>query len=407
MLSLNTLFISFAPFMYHVSDKPIGGKPITTAISNKPTQTDKKILLINYLASQCSDQNDLLNLMGLDADLNNLDLSNIKLGGVIPSREVLEIIVAKGGSLRGTTLAPGIDVSGMAFTNVKIDKNMLSLLFTLNANVQGVDLSDENLEGMDLRNIDLSNANLSNTKLKETNLSYATFAGTNFTGVDLSKTWLEYVTYNKDGCKVIVSQNDRKPHIDLFVSRLSLVVSGEGGIESDKFCGLPGNIIKKIRDDIFFTFTDKTFLQGETIEEGGAQSFVLNKNFDNRCINSDDISAQQVSDKKEDALHKLLGEGFTIAQKTLFHRARAALWKMCSFNVDIFGAGRCDNADMSKEDLLFQIYLDGGDKGRLIPEMVKACFDAVLPFVWDEHSTMSVDEIANVRELFESPDFFW
>ena len=119
--------------------------PVSSHNSKKARFVDlKRVLLRRYLdinnepgrASTINvSQFDLqdVNLSGIN--LRGANLKDINFTGAILDRSNLEAILAAGGNISGATLAPGIDVSGMTFQSVKMDKIMLSALVAAGADL--------------------------------------------------------------------------------------------------------------------------------------------------------------------------------------------------------------------------------------------------------------------------------
>lgn len=309
-----------------------------------------------------------------------LDVDNVQ--NLILGRDALEKVIAAQGNLSGAMLAPDINVKGLKFASAKMDKAMLTLLIQKGADVCGVNLSGQNLEGMDLTNVNLSEANLSGANLAKvictgTNFTNATFHNTclnlarigqaNFTGVDLSTTSLSYASC--DGLFVIVSKTDREPYLKKYLDQIVSISNGEVGK-----IPLTENISGKFDERLMAKWIEGTYRDS--------------------CI--------------EYAQDKLLGNGFNPAEKRLFFLGRSVLWELAAFvQREMERKGEFDDSVQTDEMIRFEIYAKEEYKGRYIPELMTACFNAAVDIVRRENLEISMEEIAEVKELFEDFSYNW
>lgn len=354
------------------------------------------------------------------------NVHNVK--GMVLSQEILEKVVEKKGNLSGATLQSDVNVKDLKFAFVKMDKTMLLLLIQKGADVRGVDLRKQNLQEIDLSSVDLSNADLSNADLSHADctktifrsailanacLDFATLSNTDFTGVDLNDTSLRYASVSS----VIVSEADRIPYVEQAKSRLLFILTGEktDGYHADRFLKLSPTEIEEIRSTILFTLDDKSWKEGKTSENKGPQDIVWDGKLDSRIVktlacdkSSGIVEQSRTSDCATFAIKRLLGDGFSDEQKTLFHHARSAVDTILKLPTLMASNELLTTDEHLNHSLFDKIYIEGGQsEARVVPLMMKECFDAVLTHFLQDFPTISETKIGEVRHLFQSTDYCW
>ncbi|MCD6027340.1 MAG: hypothetical protein K0R08_1859 [Solimicrobium sp.] len=330
----------------------------------------------------------------------SLDANDVN--GLVLNRGDVEKVIHNKGNLSGAYLKADIDVKGLKFESIKMDKHMLQLLIHKGADVTGVDLSYQNCNGIDLTNVDLSHSICKNTKFEN-----AIFNNTNLAGVDLSTAFLSYAKVKS----VIFTEEDRNPYIELYKNRLFYVLKGKDYFNNgDPFYRLDNSIIKNIRDGILCALPKEYLDSGMVGHICGAQSICVYTGFDMRLVAASHNSPLQ-RQAAENAIQKLLGNGFSEDQKILFHQARAAMWQLLKFTLSMFHEEILNEAKFWNGTVLEKIYIinSKADEGPSItPLLAEACFAGVLWHSIQEYKLdLTEDQMMAVRELFLSPDYFW
>ena len=308
----------------------------------------------------------------------------------ISTRDELEQIMQKKGDLTGMTIAPDIDVAGLNFSHIKMDKTVLQSLIKMGANLSGVDLSYQDLNGTDLTNVDLSYANCTGTEFFFTKL-----IGTNLTGVDLNTAAFDsYTVHFIDS--VIVSFTDRHPYIKNLQNKLLFILShgqtGQGA-EGLLYQSSP-DYIKGLYKQIMFDVGESCLKYGEK-DGGGSQSLCLGDRLDRRYINTNDLTEAEIEEHQRYAEKMLFGnDDFTVPQKALFHHMRAAMWLLikldCKMHIEAMSSGQDLgmelDAELTKIDALMKIYVMGQNNQPRVNLLLKTiCFEAVFPLVSEKY----------------------
>ena len=332
------------------------------------------------------------------------------------TRDELEQFIQKKGDLTGITIASDIEVAGLDFANVKMDKKVLQFLIGKSADLRGIDLSNQDLSGMDLTDIDLSHANCMNTQFFSTKL-----IRTNLTGVDLNTALFDSHTVALMD-SVIVSYADRFPYIKNLQEKLLFILSqgkqGYGG--EDPLYQSTQEEIRELYELIMFDLTESCLSTGIK-KGGGSQSIWLETGFDQRYINKAGLSEAEVELLQKSAERRLLGnDDFTVPQKALFHHMRAAMWVLIKLDWNIHMKKMQSQQDLGEEfkpeglckiDALLKIYIMGEhNQSRVHPLLKTMCFEAVFPIVqkqYEQHGVLDRHQSEEVCDFFALDSYNW
>jgi len=315
------------------------GAPDTS--ENIDMQELKRAFLQEYINKQRDENpNQIVILDKATLNLEEVaDFSGIDFKGVALDRENLQTIIAKKGSLVGATLIDDTSVEGLAFRDVKMDLEMLCLLVLLKADLRGVDLSNQNLEGLDkvsLAGVDLTDANFTNAKARSAVFNKAILTNTNFTGADIRKA--SFVNANLTG--MITNSTDIK---DAEGNRTSLPTNfTEADIRfatlGDAFNAVP---LKSIVLDV-----EQVIKLGKNVSFSGANLFGKDK------IVTNDFSGKslvdfQLSDTNFYATN-CKGTDFTNAIVTKANLSNVLMDEHTNVENADFSGSTFDNVDLSK-----------------------------------------------------------
>lgn len=101
-------------------------------------------------------------------------------------------MIASQGDLSGASLAHDVNVKGMSFAGVTMDRAILLALINGQANLAGINVSGQDLSGMSLINVNFTGANFTDTNLKNANLKGADLTGAQLTGANLENASIHF-----------------------------------------------------------------------------------------------------------------------------------------------------------------------------------------------------------------------
>lgn len=332
---------------------------------------------------------------------------------LVYTRDQIESIIVKTKNLTGLKISPNVDVKGLSFFRVKMDQTVLKFLVEMGANVCGVDISKQIINGMDLTDIDLTGADTDGTKFFSTKL-----VRTNLTNVDLKNTIFDENTIASID-SVIVADEDRLPYLaELQRKLIFILIKGKEIVRNgDPFYASGEEDLDHFYQQIMFPLDDECLQFGRGIQ-GGSQDICLEGSMlDQRLINMDGLSPELVKQHQQFAENKLFREnGFTLSQKALFHHMRAAMWTLLKLDLYIHMKmqdwdGMTDShfqEKLTRIKALLQIYVYGSkNEHRVHPLLKEMCYTVILPVVEEKYQNLEKNQAEEVYELFASSHYCW